>query len=253
MGAGLRATAVGAYVRFMYRTALKPCRTVFFQNPDDRRTFVDGGLVDQKKALLISGSGVNLDRFASAPVPPGPPVFLLVARLVHEKGIADFAEAARMLKAKFPEARCQVAGYFDGHPRSLSRAQMDRWVADGALEFLGQTEDVRPHLRGCTVYCLPSYGEGTPRTVLEALATGRAVITTDVPGCRETVSDGDNGWLVPVRDPAALADAMERFCREPPLAGRMGRRSRALAEQKFDVHQVNRVILEGMGLGQAEV
>ncbi len=252
LGSGLQGILLNTYARFMYRAALKKCRTVFFQNPDDRRLFLDGGLVDKQKTVLINGSGVNLERFSPAPVPDGDPVFLLVARLVREKGIADFAAAASMVKARHPGARFQVAGFFDNHPRGINRTQMDEWVANGAVEYLGPAADVRPLMRACSVYCLPSYREGTPRTVLEAMATGRAVITTDTPGCRETVSEGINGWLVPVRDPEALARAMEKFCLDEGLAGTMGGRSRVLAAEKYDVDLVNLAIITGMGLDQAD-
>ena len=248
LGSGLKGTLLNTYARFMYRAALKECRTVFFQNPDDRRLFLDGGLVDEQKTVLINGSGVNLERFSCAPVPAGDPVFLLIARLVREKGVADFAAAARMVKARHPGARFQVAGFFDDHPRGIKRTQMDEWVTSGAVEYLGPVDDVRPLLRDCSVYCLPSYREGTPRTVLEAMATGRAVITTDTPGCRETVVDVDNGFLVPVRDPEALARAMEKFCLNTDLARTMGGRSRELAAEKYDVDLVNRAIMTGMGL-----
>jgi glycosyltransferase involved in cell wall biosynthesis len=252
LGSGLKGTLLNTFARFMYRTALKRCRTVFFQNRDDRQLFLDGDLVDEHKTVVINGSGVNLERFSPAPVPEGPPVFLLVARLVHEKGIAEFEEAARMVKARYPEARFQVAGFFDDHPRAISRTQMDEWANSGSIEYLGPTDDVRPMLRDCSVYCLPSYREGTPRTVLEAMATGRAIITTDTPGCRETVQDGVNGWLVPVRDSGALARAMEKFCRDADIVRKMGERSRELAAEKYDVKLVNRAIIAGMGLAQAD-
>lgn len=252
LGSGLTGTLLNTFARFMYRSALKKCRTVFFQNRDDLQLFLDGNLVGEKQTVLINGSGVNLERFSPTPVPIMAPVFLLVARLVHEKGIADFAEAARMVKVRYPEARFQVAGFFDDHPRGISRTLMDEWVTSGAIEYLGPTDDVRPLLRECSVYCLPSYREGTPRTVLEAMAIGRSIITTDTAGCRETVMDGVNGWLVPVRDPAALAQAMEKFCRDEDLARTMGLRSRELAAEKYDVNLVNRAIIAGMGLDHAD-
>jgi glycosyltransferase involved in cell wall biosynthesis len=248
MGQGVRAALVQAYVRFMYRAALKECRTVFFQNTDDRAVFAEYGLVTPGQAIMINGSGINLERFPCCPVPDGEPVFLLVARLVHEKGVADFARAARLVKARYPGARFQVAGFFDDHPRAIGRDEMAAWTADGVIEYLGPTDDVRPLMRQCAAYCLPSYREGTPRTVLEAMATGRAIITTDTPGCRETVDDGINGLLVPVRDPAALAAAMLRLCEDRNLLLEMGRRSRELAAKKFDVVQVNAVITHAMGL-----
>ncbi len=252
-GFGLKGTLLNTLSRFMYRAALKKCRTVFFQNPDDRQLFLDGGLVDEKKTVLINGSGINLERFLPAPVPDGDPVFLLVARLVHEKGVADFVEAAGLVIARYPGARFQVAGFFDDHPRAIDRAQMDEWVKSGAIEYLGPTDDIRPLMDGCSVYCLPSYyPEGTPRTILEALATARAIITTDTPGCRETVAEGVNGWLVPARDPVALAGAMEKFCLDAGLAARMGLESRKLAGTKYDVNLVNHVINVGMGLVQTD-
>jgi len=252
LGSGLKAALLNSFARTMYRAALKECGTVFFQNPDDSAIFLDMGLVRPDQVVLINGSGINLQRFSPAPVPAGAPVFLLIARLVKDKGIAEFAEAARLVKSRYPGARFQVAGFFDDHPRSISRRQMDAWVNCGILEFLGRSDDVRPLLKECSVYCLPSYREGTPRTVLEAMATGRAIITSDAAGCRETVTPDDNGFLVPVRDPAALAEAMEKFCVDPDLAGAMGARSRLLAESKYDVNLVNRDILAGMGLVQTD-
>ncbi len=252
LGSGLKGALLNTLARTMYRAALKQCGTVFFQNPDDRRVFEDMGLVRADQVVLINGSGINLDRFGQVPVRPGTLVFLLIARLVKDKGLAEFAEAARLVKGRHPEARFQVAGFFEDHPRAITRRQMDAWVESGVLEYLGRSDDVRPLLENCTVYCLPSYREGTPRTVLEAMATGRAIITSDAAGCRETVTPGENGWLVPVRDPAALAEAMEKFFEDPDLAPDMGRKSRLLAEKKYDVHQVNRDILAGMGLIQTD-
>lgn len=246
-----KGSLVGAYARFMYRAALRKCRTVFFQNPDDSGTFVAKSLVDPGKVVHINGSGINLDQFTVASIPSGPPVFLTVTRLIRDKGILEYAGAARAVKSRFPDARFQVVGFFEDHPRGISREMMDEWTAEGSLEFLGFMDDVRPALSDSTVYCLPSYSEGTPRTVLEAMATGRAIITTDAPGCRETVVDGDNGFLVPVRDSEALAAAMEKFCRDDGLAENMGRRSREVAEQKYDVRMVNAAIAAGMGLDQA--
>ncbi len=248
LGSGFKGRLLNRYARFMYRAALKECRTVFFQNPDDSEVFVDLDLVEPRQVVHINGSGVNLDHFRPEPVPAGPPVFLLIARLVSDKGLAEFVEAAHLVKADFPRARFLVAGFFEDHPRAISRRQMDAWVADGLVEFLGFADDVRPLLHDCSVYCLPSYREGTPRTVLEALAVGRAVITTDAPGCRETVIDRSNGFLVPVRDGPALATAMKNLCRDPDLVRSMGDASRQLAESKYDVVRVNAAIRVGMGL-----
>lgn len=152
----------------------------------------------------------------------------------------------------------EVAASFDNHarallagrpaPDSIQLAELDAWVQAGTLEYLGRMEDVRPAIAACSVYVLPSYREGTPRTVLEAMAMGRPIITTDAPGCRETVIDGENGFLVPVKSVDALVEAMERFINEPDLAARMGKRSREIAEEKYDVHKVNAVMIREMGL-----
>jgi glycosyltransferase involved in cell wall biosynthesis len=248
LGSGLKGTLLNTFARFMYRAALKKCRTVFFQNLDDRQLFLDGGLVEENKTAMINGSGVNLDRFTVAPVPKGRQEFLMIGRLIKDKGIGEFIAAARLIKSRHPEVAFRVVGMFDNHPGSITRRQMDEWTTEGLLTYDGPTDDVRGALAGCTVYCLPSYREGMPRSVLEAMATGRAIITTDAPGCRDTVDEGGNGFLVPVRDPDALAAAMERFIADPDLAPRMGGVSRGLAEEKFDVRRVNEKILGSMGL-----
>jgi len=248
LATGLKGTLLNTYARLMYRTALKECRTVFFQNSDDRQLFLDGGLVKEHKTVLINGSGVNLVHFPAKPVSMERQEFLLIGRLIEDKGIRDFVAAAHLVKQRHPEALFRVVGMFDDHPRGITRRQMEKWTVEGLLTFDGPTDDVRPALAGCTVYCLPSYREGLPRSVLEAMATGRAIITTDAPGCRDTVDEGRNGFLVPVRDPGALAKAMERFIAEPDLARTMGAASRHLAEEKFDVRRVNERIIAGMGL-----
>jgi len=232
----------------LYRLALKNCRKVFFQNHDDLEAFVKLELVDEKKAVLVNGSGVNLQEFRySAPL-TSPFSFLLIARLIRDKGIVEYAEAARLLKKRHPAVRFRLLGPYDPNPAAISPSAIEAWVREGTIEYLGETSDVRPYLAQASVYVLPSYREGTPRSVLEAMAMGRPIITTDVPGCRETVRQGINGFMVPARDPAALAAAMERFILEPALVEKMGLESRKIAEEKYDVREVNRVMLEAMGL-----
>jgi glycosyltransferase involved in cell wall biosynthesis len=241
-----------ALVKPFLRLALSGNKALFFQNPDDLALFVGKGLVpDPSRAVLIAGSGVPLREFPASPVPNQPPRFLYVGRFLREKGIEDFAQAASFLKARHPRARFQALGDLDPNPGSVGPGDLERWRAQGALEILAPVPDVRPALRRCSVFVLPSYyREGVPRSALEALSTGRAVVTADSPGSRETVREGRNGFLVPPRDPEALARAMERFILEPSLARRMGRASRRLAEGRFDVRKVNRVILRTMGLGK---
>jgi glycosyltransferase involved in cell wall biosynthesis len=163
--------------------------------------------------------------------------------------LADYVAAARKLRNTYPAARVQLLGPLDPNPTGITAEELDAWVKEGVIEYLGETRDVRPYLAACTVYVLPTYyREGIPRTVVEALSTGRAIITTESPGCRETVIEGENGYLVPVRDPVALTSAMERFAREPGLAAKMGERSRRLAVERFDVKAVNATLLSTMGL-----
>jgi glycosyltransferase involved in cell wall biosynthesis len=223
---------------------------VFFQNPDDERYFVRSGMVSgRQRRVRINGSGVDLARFAAAPLPDGPVTFLLIARLIREKGIIEYVEAARLVKARHPGVRVQLLGSLDSNPTAIAAAEVDSWHKAGLIEYLGAVEDVRPILRQAHVSVLPSfYGEGVPRSLIEALSMGRAIVTTDMPGCRETVDRGRNGILVPPRDVGALADAMIRLVESPHELKAMAMAGRAVAEERFDVREVNRVILEAMGL-----
>ena len=180
---------------------------------------------------------------------PEKPVFLCLSRLVRSKGVAEFAKAAAILKEQHPEAVFRLAGPLEQGGDAVSPDELAAWRKQGALEVLDPVDDVRPLLAGASVYVLPSYyREGVPRSILEGLAMGRPVVTTDAPGCRETVVPEQNGFLIPPRDPDALASAMERFITEPGLAATMGAASRRLAEEKFDVDKVNDAMLAFMGL-----
>jgi glycosyltransferase involved in cell wall biosynthesis len=245
----LHRRALKLVVQRLYRAGLAGYHAIVFHNPDDRADAEALGLLpDRARTLLSNGSGVDLARFAFAPPPEGPVTFIYVGRLARYKGIFDFVEAARLLRARIPGARCQVLGWLDPHPSSASPAEVERWQREGIVEYLGETGDVRPFLRAASALVLPSYREGTPRSALEAMAMGRAVVTNDVPGCRETVVHGESGLLVPARDPAALAAAMAELAADPVRLALMGARSRALAEEKFDVHAVNAVMLDAMNL-----
>lgn len=240
---------VAQVAKFLYRFAIKTNKRVFFQNPDDRDFFVEAKIltyIDQ--AVLINGSGVDLQHFGFTPVADGMPSFLLIARLIKDKGIAEYAEAARLVKRRYPTAQFRLLGPLDSNPSAISLEQINAWESEGILTYLGEASDVRPALSGCSVYVLPSYAEGTPRTVLEAMSMGRAVITTDAPGCRETVINGVNGFLVPVRDATALARAMFSFIEKPEMIASMGRAGRQIAVEKYDVHKVNSTILAATGL-----
>lgn len=231
--------------RELYRVALRGVHTLFFQNPDDLAAFRALGLVPRSsRTVLIGGSGVNLETFAVAPWPAGPVRFLMMGRLIRDKGVREYVEAARRVRAMAPATNVRLLGDLDTNPTAIASDELDGWRREGVIDYLGSTEDVRPYLADAHVYVLPSYGEGMPRSVLEAMAVGRPVIVTDVPGCRETVVDGWNGRLVPPRDPAALADAMLDLIGRAEALPEMGERSRSRAETLFDVRTVNRIILQ---------
>ncbi|MDZ4383229.1 MAG: glycosyltransferase family 4 protein, partial [Thermodesulfovibrionia bacterium] len=236
-------------VEQLYRMALKRNERIFFQNPDDYALFVRKNLVSKKKSLLINGSGINLDYYQIADLPEKKYIFLMIARLLIEKGVREYIQAAGLVKQKYPEAQFILVGWaFSDNQSSISETDVERWKNEGVVDILSELEDVRPIIASSSVYVLPSYREGTPRTVLEAMAMGRPIITSDAPGCRETVEDGVNGFLVPVRDVDSLAEAMERFIREPELLAKLGAESRRIAEEKYDVHKVNKAINRAMGL-----
>lgn len=244
-----RQRILGKSLRGLYRLALARTHVVFFQNPDDLSEFVRLRFVDENRAQLVAGSGVDLQRFPPSRPPTAGPVFLLIARLIREKGIVQFVTAAQALKAGHPTARFQILGPFDANPTAISEKEVNEWQEQGIIEYLGETDDVRPFLKDSSVFVLPSYyREGTPRTALEALATGRAIITTDSPGCRETVVDSLNGFLVQPRDAEALQAAMERMIEQPDLIARMGTASLELARSKYDVNLVNSTMLNRLGL-----
>lgn len=248
-GPGLQRRALSGILRTLYRIALAQAHVVLFQNPDDERLFRNLRLVGSRnRVTIVNGSGVDLAAFSFVPLPKGPTTFLMVARLIRDKGVREFVEAAAVVRETYPEARFQLLGALDTNPSAISQAELDDWRRDGVIEYLGSTSDVRPFLAAAHICVLPSYGEGMPRSVLEAMATGRAVLTTDVPGCRETVQPGRNGLLVAPRDVGSLALGMSTMLASPDELGRMGRESRRIAEEKFDVEDVNRAILTAIGI-----
>jgi glycosyltransferase involved in cell wall biosynthesis len=231
----------------LYRLALARADVILFQNPDDQKLFRQLRLLPRTKAsAVIDGSGIDTEHFRPV-ASPCEPSFLMISRLLRDKGIREFAAAAARLKAAHPEVRIALVGYLDPSPDSISQEDLDRMIGSG-IEFLGKLDDVRPAIAACSVHVLPSYREGTPRSVLEAMAMGRAIITTDAPGCRETVIEGRNGFLVPPRDPDALYWAMLRFVEQPALAAAMGAESRKIAEEKYDVRKVNADLMRHAGL-----
>jgi glycosyltransferase involved in cell wall biosynthesis len=250
---GLKRKIVRSLALVAYWFAFKLVDRVIFQNNDDLEFFVSRKMIGRDRVACVRGSGVDLRHFTALPIPGGATTFLMIARLLRDKGVCQFVDAARIVKRLYPNARFILAGPFDPNPAAITPDEVSRWVQDGVIEFLGPVEDVRPVIANCTVLVLPSYyGEGIPRTILEAMAMGRAVITTDAPGCREAVIDGLNGYLVAVKQVAPLAAAAIRFIEDRSLAQRMGRESEERANKLFDCDAVARSMLQIMNLAKVE-
>lgn len=238
---GLRASLLRGIVTALYRAALTQRRLrVIFQNPTDRDTLVGAGLVDAARTTMIPGSGVDLAQYAQAPEPDGVPCVLFAARLLKDKGVVEFVTAARQLRQEGCPARFLVAGTPDpGNPTSVTAADLARWKAEGDVELLGFRSDMASLLAACHVVALPSYyGEGLPKVLVEAAACGRAVVTTDFPGCRDAIEPDVSGLLVPPRDVPALAAALRRLVGDRGLRQRMGAAGRRLAEQRYAIEQI---------------
>lgn len=250
-GRGLRGSALALVMRTLLRAALARATGVIFQNEDDRNAIVAMGLVARDRTHRVNGSGVDCSMYGEQPLPGGAPVFLLIARLLRAKGLREFALAARRIRAERPDARFVVLGGADPSPDRVPLERVQAWEREGIIEFEGPVTDVRPALAGCHVYVLPSYREGMPRTVLEAMATGRPILTTDAPGCRDTVVEGENGFLVPPQDANALTERIRWFLEHEEEWPRMAAASRRLALERYEVGSVNRAMCDIMGIGAA--
>lgn len=230
----------------LLKLAARCNRYIYFQNKDNLQDFCSLGIIKNiNKTLIVNGSGVNVDEFTPAAY-PSQMVFILVARMLKNKGIYEFIEAAQIIKKQFPETRFLIVGWEDKNPDAINKNELESLIKSSEIEYLGRLTDVRPAIAQASVFVLPSYAEGTPRSILEAMAMARPIITTDVPGCRETVIDGENGFLVPKQNSVALASAMQRFIDDQTIISRMGEKSRKMAVDKYDVHKVNQVILNSI-------
>ena len=244
----LKARILGLIVRTLYRIGLRRADHVIFQNPDDLKEFVKSKLVKRDKCSYVHGSGVNLDQFQPVPYPKEISFFCL-SRLLKSKGVCEYLEAAKIVKEKYPEVNCYLLGKYEIEMQdAVEKEYVEQFIKDGIITRFEETDDVRPYYEQCSVYVLPSYREGTPRTVLEAMAMGRPIITTDTQGCRETVEDGKNGFLVPIKDSEAVAEKMIWFVEHPAEIETMGKESTILAKKKFDVRKVNRHMMKIMGV-----
>lgn len=235
----------------IYAAGVRRANAIFVFNGDDRQMMQAHGIIGPSHNVIqVGGSGIDTDYFSPHPLPSGPPVFVMISRLMRDKGVADFIEAARMIKKQDPDARFILVGRNEPeNPTGYSREMVDQWVRDGIIEHIPETRDVRPYLASAHAFVLPSYyREGLPRTILEALATGRPVITTDMPGCREPIEPGINGWLVSPKSPDELAAAMLRTVSDRNVLAQMSKAARTTAEQRFDVKIVNELLLSSMQL-----
>lgn len=247
LGGGLKKKLVRSVLIGEYKLGLRNAPRVFFQNRDDLGVFTSNKILPESKAVMINGSGVNTEKFVPTDLPKKVS-FLCISRLIRDKGVCEYLDAAREIHNRHPEVRCVLVGPFDTNPSAIQRSDLQPYIDDGSIEYVGEQKDVSPYLRDCTAYVLPSYHEGTPKTVLEAMASGRPAITTDAPGCRETVADGVNGYLVPVKNVGAIVEAMERIIADPVKTEEMAKAARKIAEEKYDVKIVNLRIRQTMGI-----
>ena len=249
----LRRDPIQAIVTLLSRFAFRRARTVFFQNPDDCSYFVGRKIVRSEQARVLPGMGVDLERFSPAPLPGNGPVFLLIARLVRDKGIVEFVDAARTLRPILPRAQFQLLGPVDeGHRAAISTQEIDGWVREGLIDYLGTTSDVRPYIAGASAIVLPSYREGLPGSLLEGAAMARPLIAADVPGCREIIEHEVSGYLCAPRDAAALASAMRRLAELPEQRRiAMGGAARRRVQDRFSDAFVVREYLDALGSAQA--
>lgn len=221
------------FVRLWYRAILHDSQ-VIFENDDDRQAFLRNGFILPNDGHLIPGVGVDTLRFAPTPFPPGKPVVLLASRLLWDKGIGEFVEAARKLHHIGVAARFALAGRVDpGNPASISDSQIKAWTEEGLVEWWGWIEDMPATLAKASIVCLPSYREGLPTVLVEAASCGRPVIASNVPGCRLAVRDGVNGFLVPARDAGSLSGALQKLITNPALCSEMGTAGRRMVEETF--------------------
>jgi len=247
----IRGGWMAALVSLLYRVGLSRSECVFFQNEDDRTLFLGKGLVKRLQTDLLPGSGVDLEyydakRYGTVERSGNHIVFVMVARLLWDKGVREYVEAARIVKKQHPEVRFHLLGFLDvENQTAVPREDVEAWVREGIIEYLGTSDDVRPFLAAADCVVLPSYREGTPRSLLEAAAMAKPLIATDVPGCREVVTDGVNGYLCAVRNSNYLADKMLKLIAMPSeLRLQMGCQSRNIAETRFDEQIVIRKYLK---------
>ncbi len=243
IGKGILPRTLKTLAFFAYRALLSES-AVIFENQDDQIFFETAKLVKPGHHFLIIGTGVDTDQFNAVPESPGAPIVIMPSRLLWDKGVGEFIEASRMIKRAGIESRFALVGKIDpGNPSAVPEADLQAWVKEGLVEWWGWKEDMPSVYAQSHIVCLPSYREGVPKALLEAAAAGRPIVASDVPGCREVVREGVNGFLVPPRDPVALAKALERLLRDITLRGKMGANGRDIAVEQFSVQFIVEQIL----------
>ncbi|TIP05721.1 MAG: glycosyltransferase family 4 protein [Mesorhizobium sp.] len=244
------AGALQSIVSRLLRFSVTKAHGLIFLNNDDQATFADKGILGGR-LLILGGIGVDLEEWTPASFPDGPMTFVMVARILRDKGVEDYVAASRIVRKKYPQTRFLLVGGLDDNPSGIAEREVVAWRDEGLVDWPGHVE-VRPWLARSHVFVLPSYREGVPRSTQEAMAVGRPVITTDVPGCRDTVIDAITGFLVPPRNPEALAAAMCRFLQQPALVSTMGQDARRMAERVFDVKTQNSKLLDFLEVPNAD-
>jgi len=240
MTKGIKAFFLRQAVSIFYKVTLRGKRKLaIFQNPDDRETFFSLNLVKPEQANLIRSSGVDIKRFVPSETPKGVPEILLCSRMLWDKGIGELIAAARLLREWGVPGKVILAGGSDaGNPTAIPDSQLEKWQTEGIVSWIGHQEDVQKVYSTASIAVLPSYREGVPKSLIEAAACGLPLVATDVPGCREIVRHGENGFLVPVRDSKALANALKILIENPELRARMGARGREIAVKEFSSDRV---------------
>lgn len=246
-GTGFKNNITKLILRLEYWIACKFNKKVFFHNVDDKNDFINMGLLKDNKAVVVNGSGVNMEKFKPSDLPDNVN-FLFIGRLIKDKGILEYLKACEEVKSRYPEIGCLLVGHFDSNPSALKPEELQPYIDAGIIEYAGEQDDVRPYIEESSVHVLPSYHEGTPKAILESMAMGRPIITTDAPGCRETVVEGINGFLVPVKDVSKLSEKMIWMIENKDKLEEMGQESFKICVDKYDVKKVNKVILDTMGL-----
>lgn len=243
----LKSKILKTFVSVLYKLSLSCSDRVIFQNEDDLNELIRLNIVNKDKCKLVNGSGVNMEKFSRQAFPVKTTFFML-SRLMYSKGVLEYLQASRKVKKKHPHVRFMLLGALENIQDSIMKKELDTYLNDGTIEYFEETNDVIEYYKMCSVYVLPSYREGTPRTVLEAMSVGRPVITTDAPGCRQTVQDGINGYLVPIANSTMLAQKMESFIQNQSQIKSMGEESYRICKEKYDVHKVNKTMLKHMNV-----